>query len=505
MNMKPALLTPETMSVKGFDLLEKIQDDFIGLDTKYKLADGTISPRIYLDSTASTLMMGAAYRASKKFLNHYSNTHSLLHFSARISTKTYEWIHHRILDFVSADKDEYTSFFMGSGVTAGMNRVAKTLNRLRPDRDIVLVSMMEHHSNDLPHRKHGGKVIHIPLEKNHQMPGKVNIEILEKYLNRFSDRINYVSITGLSNVTGIINNINEIAAIVHKYNVYLVVDAAQMAAHVPIKMSGFNNKDKEIDVLLFSGHKTYAPGSPGVVVARKSFLNSVEPEDVGGGMVDKVYPDNYFVTKKFPDREEAGTPNILGAITLGSSIHVLDTIGMNNILDEDKNLIQYTMNKLTKFKEVHIYGDTNITTCPRAGTISFNIKNMDHGLVAAILNDYFNIAVRNECFCAHPYVQEMLSATHKQELDNCESINSNLSWKMEPWMGMVRISFGIYNKKKDVDFLVSSIEKIIKNKAYYKKQYKTDNNGDYKHLNFEFSSDDFFSLTETIDQEITNL
>ena len=163
------------------------------------------------------------------------------------------------------------------------------------------------------------------------------------------------------------------------------------------------------------------------------------------------------------------------------------------------------MNKLTKFKEVHIYGDTNIATCPRAGTISFNIKNMDHGLVAAILNDYFNIAVRNECFCAHPYVQEMLSATHKQELDNCESINSNLSWKMEPWMGMVRISFGIYNKKKDVDFLVSSIEKIIKNKAYYKKQYKTDNNGDYKHLNFEFSSDDFFSLTETIDQEITNL
>ena len=160
---------------------------------------------------------------------------------------------------------------MGSGVTAGMNRVAKTLNRLRPERDIVLVSMMEHHSNDLPHRKHGGKVIHIPLEKNHQMPGKVNIEILEKYLNRFSDRINYVSITGLSNVTGIINNINEIAAIVHKYNVYLVVDAAQMAAHVPIKMSGFNNKDKEIDVLLFSGHKTYAPGSPGVVVARKSF------------------------------------------------------------------------------------------------------------------------------------------------------------------------------------------------------------------------------------------
>ncbi|MAX30272.1 MAG: aminotransferase [Candidatus Marinimicrobia bacterium] len=500
--MKPTLLTPETMSVKGLDLLKKIQDDFIGLDTKYKLADGTISPRIYLDSTASTLMMGAAFRASKKFLNHYSNTHSLLHFSARISTKTYEWIHNKILDFVEADKNEYTSFFMGSGVTAGMNRVAKTLKRLRPERDIVLVSMMEHHSNDLPHRKHGGKVIHVPLEKNHQMAGKINTQILEKYLEKFSDRINYVSITGLSNVTGIINSINKIAKIVHKYNVYLIVDAAQMAAHVPIKMSGFNDKSKEIDVLLFSGHKTYAPGSPGVIIARKSFLSAIEPEDVGGGMVDKVYPDNYFVTKKFPDREEAGTPNILGAITLGASVHILDTIGMENILEEDKNLIQYTMNELNKYKEIHIYGDTDIKNCPRAGTISFNINGMDHGLVAAILNDYFNIAVRNECFCAHPYVQEMLSATHKKELDDCEFKDNNLSWKMEPWMGMVRISFGIYNNKRDVDILISSIDQIIKNKKKYQEQYCIDNNGDYKHINFKFSSDDFFSLTETIDNEI---
>jgi len=500
--MKPTLLTPETMSVKGLDLLKKIQDDFIGLDTKYKLADGTISPRIYLDSTASTLMMGAAFRASKKFLNHYSNTHSLLHFSARISTKTYEWIHNKILDFVKADKNEYTSFFMGSGVTAGMNRVAKTLKRLRPERDIVLVSMMEHHSNDLPHRKHGGKVIHVPLEKNHQMAGKINTQILEKYLEKFSDRINYVSITGLSNVTGIINSINKIAKIVHKYNVYLIVDAAQMAAHVPIKMSGFNDKSKEIDVLLFSGHKTYAPGSPGVIIARKSFLSAIEPEDVGGGMVDKVYPDNYFVTKKFPDREEAGTPNILGAITLGASVHILDTIGMENILEEDENLIQYTMDELTKYKEIHIYGDTDIKNCPRAGTISFNINGMDHGLVAAILNDYFNIAVRNECFCAHPYVQEMLSATHKKELDDCEFKDNNLSWKMEPWMGMVRISFGIYNNKRDVDILISSIDQIIKNKKKYQEQYCIDNNGDYKHINFKFSSDDFFSLTETIDNEI---
>jgi len=155
--MKLPVLTPETMSIQGQELLDKIKDDFIGLDTEYTLADGSTSKRIYLDTTASSLMMGVANRASNQFLKHYANTHSLLHFSAKISTKTYSWIHRRILEFVNADPDEFTCFFTGSGVTAGMNRMAKTLKRLRPERDMVLVSIMEHHSNDLPHRKHGAK------------------------------------------------------------------------------------------------------------------------------------------------------------------------------------------------------------------------------------------------------------------------------------------------------------------------------------------------------------
>ena len=154
--MKLPVLTPEMMSVKGQELLDIIKSDFIGLETEYKIATGETTRRIYLDTTASSLMMGVAHRASNEFLKHYSNTHSLLHFGAKVSTKTYGWIHNKILEFVSAGPEEYTCFFMGSGVTAGMNRMAKTLNRLRPERDMVLISIMEHHSNDLPHRKHGG-------------------------------------------------------------------------------------------------------------------------------------------------------------------------------------------------------------------------------------------------------------------------------------------------------------------------------------------------------------
>ena len=500
--MSLPLLTPETMSMNGKKLLDKIKTDFIGLDTEYIVATGEKKRRIYLDTTASSLMMGVANRSANEFLKHYSNTHSLLHFSAKISTKNYEWIHNRILDFVNADHDEYTCFFMGSGVTAGMNRIAKTLNRLRPDRDMVLVSIMEHHSNDLPHRKHGGKVIHVPTYTDLDNMGSMNIEILEKYLKQFHDRINYVSVTGLSNVTGIINPINEIAKIAHKYDVYVVVDAAQMAAHVPIYMNGIKDLSESIDVLLFSGHKTYAPGSPGVVIARKSFLNSVEPEDVGGGMVDKVFPDNYFVSKKFPDREEAGTPNILGAITLGSAIHVLDSIGMDVILEEDCELIKYTMDLMKQNSNIYIYGNRNIELCPRSGTISFNILDMDHGLLAAVLNDYFNIAVRNECFCAHPYVEKMLHGTHKEKIEDLECQDDRLSWTVEPWMGMVRVSFGIYNTKKDVDDLLEALNMIINKREFYSAQYDLNKEGEYINKKFSFSSKEYFSLTGTIDKDI---
>ena len=497
--MKLPVLTPETMSIKGYDLFEKIRSDFIGLDTEYTLVNGKKTKRIYLDTTASSLMMGVAYRASNQFLRHYSNTHSLLHFSAKVSTKTYDWIHSRILDFVHADKNEYTCFFMGSGVTAGMNRIAKTFKRLRPERDMVLVSIMEHHSNDLPHRKHGGKVLHIPVNDN---MGGLDLNIIEKYLKQFHDRINYISVTGLSNVTGIINPINKIAKLAHSYGVYIIVDAAQMAAHVPIYMSGFDDKDMEIDALLFSGHKTYAPGSPGVIIARKSFMSAIEPEEVGGGMVDKVFPDNYFVSKKFPDREEAGTPNILGAITLGSAVHILDSIGMNLILEKDINLVNYAMNQMLINKDIYIYGDNDTSICPRAGTISFNIKDMDHGLVAAILNDYYNIAVRNECFCAHPYVEKMLHISHEEEISNLDCLDNNLAWNIEPWMGMIRASFGLYTKESDIDALINALNDITQDKEKFIQEYKLGEDGEYIHKSFTFSSKDFFSLTGTINQDI---
>ena len=423
-------------------LLAKVAADFIGLDTVYTLANGKKSQRIYLDSTASTLMMGAAHDAVEAFYEHYANTHSILHFSAHISSKQYQWAHERILSFLKADPEIYTCFFTGSGTTAGINRLARVFRDYRPDQHIALISLMEHHSNDLPHRKHAGEVVHIPLKSHSSgQPGCLDKKSLEENLKKYRDRVNYVAITGISNVTGIINPIYDIAELAHDYGALVLIDGAQMAAHMPVQMSGHSNASRNIDAFVFSGHKTYVPGSPGAVLCRKEILMAIEPEELGGGMVEDVFVDKYIIKDYFPDREEAGTPNIPGAIALAAAIEVMDRVGMETIYQEEEKLVRDTMERMKKIPGIIIYGETDSDKCSRAGSISFNIKGMHHGLAAAVLNDYFNIAVRNECFCAHPYVKELIL---DDMLDAITDIpDEEIESKYKLLAGMVRASFGI--------------------------------------------------------------
>ena len=478
-------------------LLNKIKNDFIGLDTVYTLADGRKTSRVYLDSTASTLMMGPAYDILEEFLDHYANSHSVLHFSAKITTSQYEWAHQRVLSFLGADPEKYTCFFTGSGTTAGINRLARVLRDYRKDKDVVLISIMEHHSNDLPHRKHAGKVIHISLDNSAKgQPGCLDIKALEKNLEKYKDRVNYVSITGISNVTGIINPIYDIAELAHSYGALILIDGAQTAAHMPVQMSGHSNPDRDLDAFIFSGHKTYVPGSPGVVVCRKDILLSIEPEELGGGMVDDVFVDKYIIKDNFPDREEAGTPNIPGAIALAAAIEVMDKIGMDTIYSEEDELVKNTMERMKTIQDIAIYGETDSNICSRAGSISFNIKGMDHGLVASVLNDYFNIAVRNECFCAHPYVKELILDDLLEAVTDIP--DNELESKYKLIAGMVRASFGIYNKHEDVDALISALKQIVAKKYEFKQLYHVDETGNYVHNTFKIEIENNFSVPNTI-------
>ncbi|MFQ5631574.1 MAG: aminotransferase class V-fold PLP-dependent enzyme [bacterium] len=478
-------------------LLDKLRAEAIGLDVHYTLATGERTRRIYLDSTASTLLLKIVKNILDKFQPYYANTHTTAHFGAKLSTNEYLWAHKMVLDFVQADPEDYASFFVGSGTTSGINRVARTLREKRPDRDTVIVSIMEHHSNDLPHRRNFKEIVHIPARMASNALGCVCLDRLEQALKEHKDRVNYVAVTGVSNVTGMINPIYDIAELAHKHGALIVVDAAQMAAHVPIKMSGHSNPARDIDMLIFSGHKIYAPGSPGAVITRKEHFSGVEPVEVGGGMVKDVFVNRYIPVEEFPDREEAGTPNICGAIALGTVLYTLKKIGMDYIEEDECELIEYALGKLQKVDDLILYGETDCQQCKRAGAISFNIRKMDHALTASILNDYFNISVRNACFCAHPYVREMIIETLAEEAENLT--DEELEMLAELHRGMVRASIGIYNTREDIDALVAALRQVAANKEFYRDNYVQLADGNFEHKIFGFDHTKLFSVRGVVD------
>jgi selenocysteine lyase/cysteine desulfurase len=466
------------------DLLSSLQARFIGRDTEYPTVDGSRGPRIYLDSAASTLMMAPAYEVAHEFLEHYASTHSDLHYAARGASHAFEWAHEKVLEFVDANPATYCAFFAGSGATAGFNRMATSLARARAERDVVLVSEMEHHSNDLPHRQYCKKVVHVPCMGEFERYGALDMEKLQAIVDEYGERINYIAVTGASNVSGAITPLAEVSRIVHAVDAYLIVDASQMIAHAPVSMD-----DADIDVLVFSGHKIYAPGSPGAVIAKTELLNAISPAELGGGMVDDVYLAEYMPTQTLPDREEAGTPNIVGAITLGAVLDLLHRVGMDKVREKEIALIDYAWRELSAIDGVILYGPDPADVA-RTGTITFNIKGFDHGLTAAALNDYHNIQVRNGCFCAHPYVRELLKR-EMWEMD-IDPDAPNAEAEVERKRGMARASLGLYTTRADIDALIAAVRDLAGRREEIVALYEPVGSNGYRHRDFAPPASDLF-------------
>ena len=492
---------PKKFNMNKSDLLKTIQDSFIGRDTVYPLADGSSSPRVYLDSAASTLMMRPAFEVAQDFLTHYASTHSELHYAARGASHAFEWAHERVLAFVGADPAIYSTYFTGSGATAGFNRIAAELAAQRPERNVVLVSEMEHHSNDLPHRKHSGLVEHMPLIGTAPAYGGLDLEVVREMVQKHGDKINYMAVTGASNVTGSITPLHELAQLAHSVGAYLVVDASQMIAHAPVSMQSKSIDDSDIDVLVFSGHKIYAPGSPGAVIAKRSMLAEMAPAEVGGGMVDDVFLTAFTPSEILPDREEAGTPNIVGAITLGAVLDILLKIGMDTIREKEIYLIDLVWEKLSAIEGVNLYGPAP-SEVPRTGTIPFNIQGFDHGLTAAALNDFHNIEVRNGCFCAHPYVREIL----KPELwaMDLDPDAPNSDEVVERKRGMARASLGIYTTEADLLALVDAVADLVERKEEILATYEPEGSNGYRHRNFSPDSGALFNPETSLERALGN-
>lgn len=479
-------------------LLERLRTAFIGLDTSYTLADGRRARRIYLDSAASNLRLQVSDEVVHRALAHYANTHSHLHFGACMMTRLYAWAHQVVLQFVGAD-ERYTAIFHGNGVTGCLNRVARVLAERRPERDVVITTIMEHHANDLPHRKHVGRVVHVPVDKDPDgEAGRVNIEALRDAIRRHADRLNYVAVTAASNVTGVLNPVHEIARLAHEAGALIVVDAAQSAAHLPITITGAA-PEEVIDVLCLSGHKIYTPGSPGVIVARKALFAGQEPQEVGGGIVSFVDTARYQITPELPAREEAGTPNLPGTLALGATLYLLGRIGMDVVEADERRLTQYALDRFEAIPGLHLYGAHRLEVADRIGVVTFNLRGLPHGLVTAILNDYFCIAVRNECFCAQPFVRQLLGIADAEGVAPDSCMEPICSPDDKP--GMVRVSLGLYNTRADIDAAADALTHIVEHADMYRARYVPvfDGSGDWKHRDFHFDPDDLFTIEGAVD------
>lgn len=426
--------------------LSSLRSDVIGIDTEVPVLDGSRKRYVFLDNAASTPTFRRIVRCIEDFLPWYSGVHRGLGYKAIVATNVYEQARRVAGEFVGADVSQNAIIF-SKNTTESVNKLASRF-RFKPD-DVVISTMMEHHSNDLPWRKHC-RVVHVGILPD----GTLDLEFLRQAMLSHKGALRLVAVSGASNVTGILNPIHEIAEWAHEAGASIFVDAAQLVAHRPVNILP-NNHRRHIDFIAYSAHKMYAPFGIGVLIGPREFFQQGEPDMVGGGTVGYVGIDE-VEWGGLPQREEAGSPNVVGAVALAEAITILRTVGMNTITTHEQELIEYATSAMKSLPGIQLYGPAK-EPWQKVGVIPFNVVGLDHSLVATIMSTEGAIGVRNGNFCAQPYMRRLLNVTPEEEK---EKRSSRCDTPTLP--GMVRASFGCYNNREDVDRFIEMLRRIVR-------------------------------------------
>lgn len=451
----------------------------MGIDTEVPLLDGSRVPYVFLDNGASTPSFRHAFEVMAEFMPFYSGVHRGTGFKSLLATQVFDEAHTIAGKFVKADLDANTVIFV-KNTTEAVNKLAKRVD-WKPG-DIVITTMMEHHSDDLPWRQHA-KVLHIGVDDR----GYLDMDGLRAAFTAHRGQVRMVAMTGASNITGIVNPVHEVARLAHENGAQIFVDAAQLAPHRPIDVLPQDDPG-HLDFIAYSAHKMYAPYGIGVLIGSKEFFSKGDPDMVGGGVVDVVELDMVAWTAP-PAREEAGSPNVPGAVGLAAAIHMLDAVGMDKVAEHEYELVSYAIAQMKEIPGVRIYGPVdNDELRDKVGVISFDIVDVPHAKVAAILSVEGGIGVRNGCFCAHPYVKRLLKLSE----ENADALTKQmLDGDRSNIPGMVRASFGCYNNREDVDRLIAMLKRIAAGE--YKGEYHMEEkSGTYWPKEFDYPFAEYF-------------
>ncbi len=340
----------------------------------------------YLDNGATTLKPLVVVKKIEEYYTEYtSNAHrGDYKTSLKVDTE-YELARNKVQEFINAKSRKEVVFT--SGATESLNYIATGFfsNILEPG-DEILITKSEHASNVLPWfrlaRELNLEVNYIPLDNNYYVT-------VENVLKSITPKTKVIALAQVTNVIGDLRPIKEIALIAHERGIFLVVDGAQSVPHMKIDV-----QDLDCDFLAFSAHKLCGPTGVGVLYGKEELLQEMEPVNLGGGMNESFDDVNDVYLKSLPTRLEAGTPNIAGVIGLGAAIDYLNKIGMDNILEHERELRKYLVNKLVDIKHIDIINLESDT-----GIVAFNVDGIFSQDVAVYLDKY-NICVRAGNHCA---------------------------------------------------------------------------------------------------------
>ena len=410
---------------------------------------------VNFDASASTLPFEDVCKKIEYFTKYYSNIHRGHGYLSKVSSHLFDKSRKIVLDFINAPDEKYMCIF-GKNTSECINKLAYCFTSpvcKCKERDVILITEMEHHSNILPWKKNPEKIVDF-IKINKQ--GFLDLEDLNEKIKKYGERISIISVSGGSNVTGIVNPIKEIAEIAHSVGAFICVDGAQLVPHRKI-----NIDENDIDFLCFSGHKMYSPFGIGVLVGLRSFFNNHTPCFSGGGEVDFVdIKNNIVLWKKSEERHEEGTPNIIGVIALSEAIKILNSINMDKVHSHETELYKYAYDKLSTVPNINILSP-NPEFDP-LGIVSFYIGGLHQSHVGSVLEYEYGIGCRSGCLCASPYVKRLLGISDvfvKQIIQKIEDEDDKRGIS-----GVVRISFSLYTSKEDIDYLCFALENIINGK-----------------------------------------
>jgi len=379
---------------------------------------------VYLDSAATSQKPKSVLDVSSNYYeNNNANPFRGAYNLSIKSTEDYNNARKKVANFINAKYSEEIIFTKNA--TESLNLIAYSygMDNLNENDEVVL-SIMEHHSNIVPWQKvcksKKAQLKYLYINENYEIDD-------EEIVNKITDKTKIVGIVSVSNVLGTINNIEKIIEKAHSIGAVVIIDISQSIAH-----QKFDVQKTDADFIVFSGHKMLAPFGIGVLYGKKEILENMSPFLMGGDMIEFVYEqDTTFAP--LPNKFEAGTQNVGGAVGLATAIDYLETIGYSVIKKHEKELISYAYEKLSSLPYIKIYACKNLENV--SSVLSFNIEGIHPHDIASFL-DASNICIRAGNHCAQPLMRYL-------------GIDSTC-----------RISFSIYNSKEDIDKLILALDKI---------------------------------------------